>query len=61
MKDNVILFDLDDTLVVEYASAQETFSVVCEYAADYGVTPRQLMNERYSGKSSRTLVQYAYV
>lgn len=45
MKDNVVLFDLDDTLVVEYASAQETFSVVCGYAADYGVTPQKLMKD----------------
>jgi putative hydrolase of the HAD superfamily len=45
VKDNVILFDLDDTLVVEYASAQEAFSVACEYAVDYGISQQILMKD----------------
>lgn len=39
MKDTIILFDLDDTLVIEYESAQEAFLNVCRGLADYGMDP----------------------
>ena len=43
MKYKAILFDLDDTLVVEEASAEEAFLATCEYAHEkYGVNPERL-------------------
>jgi putative hydrolase of the HAD superfamily len=40
MKNTVILFDLDDTLIVEKASAEAAFRSVSEYASEkYGVNP----------------------
>ena len=43
MKTKVILFDFDDTLVVEEASADEAFLATCEYAHEkYGVNPERL-------------------
>ena len=43
MKYKAILFDLDDTLVVEEASAEATFLATCEHAYEkYGVNPEGL-------------------
>lgn len=43
MKYKVILFDLDDTLVVEEASAEEAFLATCESAHEaYGIDPEKL-------------------
>jgi FMN phosphatase YigB (HAD superfamily) len=38
-----ILFDLDDTLVIEYASADAAFLATCERAhKKYGIDPKAL-------------------
>ena len=43
MKYKVILFDLEDTLVVEEASAEEAFLATCEYAREeHEVNPEKL-------------------
>ena len=43
MKYKAILFDLDDTLVVDEACAEEAFLATCEYAhVEYGVNPEKL-------------------
>lgn len=44
-KDYAVLFDLDDTLVVEYESAQKSFLATCEYAKAYGIDPDFLFKE----------------
>jgi putative hydrolase of the HAD superfamily len=44
-KDYAILLDLDDTLVVEYESAQKSFSTTCEYASEFGIDPDFLFME----------------
>jgi putative hydrolase of the HAD superfamily len=43
---NVVLFDLDDTLIVEYDSAQEAFLATCGDAkSKYGIEPEKLRDE----------------
>ncbi len=64
MRDNVILFDLDDTLVVEFKSAQESFLGTAELVKDkYGINPAEfrVITREKAGKLWHQLPVYDYI